>query len=225
MRKFLTGIMILTLGMHAFTAYAQDDPEYLMEIGLAGGGSFYMGDANARLYRNTGFTTGIIARYNVNHRFALKADLTMAGISGSTRNISDRTFPEEITFSRKLIDFGVQAEGNFLAYGTTTYNNCHRLVPYYLAGIGLTFAPKPAQNDLAVCFPIGIGLKYKVSDRLNLGLEWTMRFTSSDRLDVTDKAGEDPFRIGSGFMKNRDSYCYTVFTVTYDIFEKPCDCN
>ena len=32
---------------------AQEDNGYLMEIGLGGGGSFYMGDANNRLYRNT----------------------------------------------------------------------------------------------------------------------------------------------------------------------------
>ena len=33
-------------------AAAQDDG-FLMELGVGGGGSFYMGDANDRLYRNT----------------------------------------------------------------------------------------------------------------------------------------------------------------------------
>ena len=47
---------------------------YLAEIGLAGGGCFYMGDANSTsLYSNTNGMVGIVARYNVNPRFSLKA--------------------------------------------------------------------------------------------------------------------------------------------------------
>lgn len=224
MRKTIA-FLILALTPLAAAVHAQDDTEYRMELGVATGVSFYMGDANQTFYRNSNFMGGIVARYIVNPRFAIKADLTMAGISGSSNNMKDHTFPEEITFSRKLIDFGVQFEGNFLAYGTTTYNDCHRLVPYYLIGLGLTFAPKPAKNDFAANFPVGIGVKYKLTKRLNIGLEWTMRFSTSDRLDVSSKAGEDPFQIKSGFMKNKDSYSYTMLTLTYDIFAKPCDCN
>lgn len=66
-------------------AAAQDDG-YLMELGLGGGGSFYMGDANDRLYRNTNGVFSVMARYNVNSRFALKANLSAAGISGSSKN-------------------------------------------------------------------------------------------------------------------------------------------
>ena len=224
MRKSII-LLILALAPFSSAIYAQDDTEYRMEIGAATGISFYMGDANQTFYRNSHFMGGIVARYIVNPRFAVKADLTMAGISGSTRDMKDRTFPQEITFSRKVVDFGIQFEGNFLAYGTTTYNDCHRLVPYYLIGIGLTYAPQPAENDFGANFPIGIGVKYKLARRLNIGLEWTMRFSTSDRLDVSSQAGEDPFQIKSGFMKNKDSYCYTMLTLTYDIFVKPCNCN
>lgn len=225
MRKLLSAILILTALSYSGVIAAQDDTEYRMEAGIALGGSFYMGDANSRLYRDTRFMTGIVARYTINPRFAIKADLAMAGIAGNSDNMTDRSFPEPFSFRRTLFDFGVQAEGNFLAYGTTTYNNCHRLVPYYLLGIGMTFAPKPATNDFAVNFPIGVGLKYKISERLNLSLEWTMRFSTSDRLDVTDHIGEDPLMVKSGFLKNKDSYCFTMLMLTYDIFAKPCNCN
>ena len=46
----LTPVILLMLCCNH--AVAQDDG-YLMEIGLGGGGSFYMGDANDRLYNNT----------------------------------------------------------------------------------------------------------------------------------------------------------------------------
>ncbi len=225
MRSLRIGTIILAALTLCHQAAAQDETEYLMEVGPAAGVCFYMGDANLKLYNNTRPLGGVVARYKFNPRLALKANLTVAGISGSTAGIKGRTFPEEITFSRTLYDLGVQVEGNFLAYGTTTYNDCHRLVPYYLIGIGMTFASKPEKNDLAANFPIGIGVKYKLAKRLNVSLEWTMRFSTSDRLDVSSHAGEDPFQIKSGFMKNRDSYSYTMLTLTYDIFAKPCDCN
>lgn len=223
-KRIFVALLTFVMAVHV-PAMAQDDTEYLVEIGPAVGCSFYMGDANNKLYKGSRFMGGITARYRINHRFALKSNLVAAGISGNTSWVNDRTYPEAISFKRTVFDLGVQIEGNFLAYGTTTYNDCHRLVPYYLIGVGMTFAPKPANNDFAVNFPIGIGVKYKIADRLNLCLEWTMRFSSSDRLDVTENAGSDPLQIKSGFMKNKDSYCFTMLTLTYDIFAKSCDCN
>ena len=46
---------------------AQDDG-YLLELGLGGGGSFYMGDANSTLYANTNGVFSAIVRYNLNPR-------------------------------------------------------------------------------------------------------------------------------------------------------------
>lgn len=226
MRIRAIGTAILALLLTAGNATAQEDG-YLMEVGPLAGGCFYMGDANpGRLYLNTGGLVGAVLRYNVNTRLSLKADLAMGKISGSTDNIKDRSFPQPASFKRNVFDFGVQVEGGFLAYGTTTWNNCHRLVPYYLLGIGLTYAPKPADNVFAANFPIGFGVRYKLAERLNLGLEWTMRFSTSDCLDVTGNGNlADPFKIQGGFMKNKDSYCYTMLTLTYDIFARPCDCN
>ena len=120
---------------------------YLAEIGLAGGGCFYMGDANSTsLYSNTNGMVGIVARYNVNPRFSIKADLVSAGIEGSTRNMEGAVPAGDISFSRTVYDFGVQAECNFNAYGMTSWNGSRRLVPYYLLGVGMTYASKPAEN-------------------------------------------------------------------------------
>lgn len=225
MKRSIT--VLFTLILMAVSAHAQD--EYRMEIGPAAGASFYMGDVNQRLYRNTGLMGGIVARYNCNPRLSFKADLTAARISGSTADMKDRVFLEDLSFNRTIYDMGVQIEGGFLGYGLTRYNGCHRVAPYYLTGIGLTFAPKPQKNDFAFNIPLGIGVRYKMADRWNVGLEWTMRFSSSDRLDVTMQNGgitlEDPYRIKGKFFKNKDSYSYTMLTLTYDIFKKPCDCN
>ena len=210
-----------------FTAAAQDDG-YLMEVGLGGGGSFYMGDVNSRLYNNTNGVISAVARYNVNPRFALKANLSSAGISGNSENAYGVLPGDGQVFSRTLYDFGIQVEWGFCGYGMEGWNGCHRVAPYGLVGVGMAFAPKPARNDFAANFPVGLGVRYKMSDRVNVGLEWTMRFSTSDRLDVTSADGttlEDPFTIKGKGIKNKDSYSFTMLYVTFDVFKRPCNCN
>lgn len=208
-------------------AAAQDDG-YLFEIGLGGGGSFYMGDANDRMYRNTNGAASLIARYNVNPRFALKCNLSGAGLSGSSEYAYGVVPGDEIRFSRTVYDLGFQVEWGFCGYGTEGWNGNHRLAPYGLLGIGATFSPKPARNDFAANFPVGLGLRFKLSERVNLGLEWSMRFSSTDRLDVgadTSASLENPFLIKGKGIKNKDSYSFTMLYVTFDVFKRPCHCN
>lgn len=206
---------------------AQDDG-YFMEFGVGGGASFYMGDANSRMYDNTNGVFSFIARYNVNPRFALKANLAAAGISGSTDYAYGILPGDELTFSRTVYDLGIQMEWGFLGYGLGGWDGSRRLAPYGLMGIGITYAGKPVKNDFAANFPIGLGVRYKLSPRVNIGLEWTMRFSTSDRLDVTHVTGtsmENPFLIKGKGIKNKDSYSFTMLYVTFDIFKRPCDCN
>ncbi len=226
MNKRLTLLSLVIILLCSKTA-AQDEG-YLMEMGLGGGGSFYMGDANGRLYNNTNGVFSVLARYNVNPRFSLKANLSSAGISGSTENAYGTLPGDELIFSRTLYDFGAQMEWGFCGYGMEGWNGNHRLAPYGLMGIGVTFAPEPEQNDFAANFPIGLGLRYKLSERVNIGLEWTMRFSTSDRLDVTRTDGttlKDPFMIKGKGIKNKDSYSFTMLYVTFDVFKRPCHCN
>ena len=225
-RKLVLLPLVLLLPFCNYTAAQESD--YLMEVGLGGGGSFYMGDANTRLYNNTNGVISVLARYNVNPRFSLKANLAAAGISGSTDNAYGVLPGDRLQFSRTLYDFGVQMEWGFCGYGMEGWNGNHRLAPYGLLGIGVTFAPEPVQNDFAANFPVGMGVRFKLSERVNLGLEWTMRFSTSDRLDVTQTYTpqlEDPFMIKGKGIKNKDSYSFTMLYVTFDVFKRPCHCD
>ena len=228
MMKIKHSILTLVVMLSCCIPVSAQDDGYFMELGLGGGGSFYMGDANSRLYSNTNGVISVLARYNVNPRFALKADFAAAGISGRTENAYGVLPGDELQFSRTLYDFGVQAEWGFFGYGTEGWNGCHRLAPYGVCGIGMTFAPEPVSNDFAAVFPVGLGIRYKLSDRVNVGLEWTMRFSTSDRLDVTQTQGtslENPFMIKGKGIKNKDSYSFTMLYVTFDVFKRPCNCN
>jgi len=228
MTKPILKFPVLTVMLLCCTFASAQDDGYLMEIGLGGGGSFYMGDANSRLYRNTNGLASVIARYNVNPRFAVKGGFAAAGISGSSENAIGATPGDPVKFSRTVYELGVQMEWGFCGYGTGGWDGTHRLAPYGLLGIGASFVPKPAQNDFAANFPIGLGIRYKLSERVNLGLEWSMRFSTSDRLDVgadTSVSMADPFLIKGKGIKNKDSYSFTMLYVTFDVFKRPCHCN
>lgn len=205
--------------------------EYNMELGGMAGGSFYMGDANCTApFKHVAMAGGVLARYNINPRMAIKGDLAVGCIKGTTEGLANK-FPNEAhtTFSRNVYELGAQFEYSFFAYGTGAgYKDSRRLAPYILAGVGLTYAPKPANHVVAMNIPLGIGVKYKLAHRLNVGAEWTMRFTTSDKLDVTNATGlqlDDPYGIEGKVLKNKDSYSWLMVYVSYDMFPKYRKCN
>lgn len=225
-QRFLSFGILFLLAAWSLQARAQEEI-YHMELGAMAGGSFYMGDANySTPYKGTRPMGGIMARYVFNPRLALKANLAAAGIKGSIKE-SDG-FPFACDFSRTLYDFGVQMEANFWGYGIGhEFLGYRRLTPYITGGIGLTFAPSPAEAVCTMNIPVGVGVKYKFRPRWNVGIEFTMRFSLSDELDVTnqDAALNDPYHIKSGFLKNKDSYSFTAIFITYDLFPQCRNCN
>jgi len=227
--KTLIIFVLLTLSSPLFIQ-AQEN-EYRMEAGGMLGGSFYMGDTNASTpFKNLQFAGGAMARYIINPHMALKANLTMGKISGNTEYF-DNKYPEnkQVSFSRNIFDLGSQFEYNFWGYGIgQEYKGYRKFTPYILGGIGLTFAPAPAKGIFTVNFPVGVGIKYKIAQRLNIGCEMTMRFSLSDDLDVTNKNGlilSDPYGIKGIGIKNKDSYSFTTVFITYDLFPKCRTCN
>lgn len=207
-----------------------EELEYRYEVGGAVGGSFYLGDANySGMFKNMNMMGAALWRYNINPRMAVKANLAVARISGSTAD-GDNRFPAgDVDFARTLYDLGAQFEYNFFAYGEGVgYKRTHRLTPYIAGGLGFTFAPEPADNVFTINMPVGVGVKYKIAPRMNLGCELSFRFTLSDKLDVTKENGtvlDDPYGIKSDGFKNKDSYSFISIFLTYDISPKYRRCN
>lgn len=211
--------------------HAQNADDYKGELGGALGGSFYMGDANYTTpFKDLGVVGGVIGRYTLNPHMAIKTNLLMARIAGDTRH-SQNKYPElrDVDFKRQLVDLGAQFEYNFLAYGIEKgFRKQNRFTPYVLAGMGFTYALPPDNALFTLNFPIGLGVKYKLNKRLNIGCEFTMRFTVSDKLDVTHKSDlqlNNPYEIKGKGLKNKDSYSFTLLYITYDLFPKCKECN
>lgn len=216
----------LPLLFAAVGATAQDDPEYRMEIGVGAGLGGYLGDFNGSLAKNMQPMASAVARYVLSPYMAVKMNvgyLKMKGKStGSTSYYPDYA-AAPYSFSNTLVDVGLMYEYNFWPYGTgRDYRGAKRLTPFVAGGLGLTFVGSKPSSTFTANLPIGVGVKYKVGARINVGVEWIMHFAMSDKLDGV----KDPYTIpSSGAFKNTDCYQALQVTLTYSFLAKCRTCH
>lgn len=228
-RQRLIAAVLLLVTLLPGHLSAQDDVEYRMEVGGAVGIDAALTDANSRLFGAVGMAGGALVRFVLNPRMAVKVGASYARLSGATTDV-DHFYPattagattERLDYrvSGGLTDVSALYELHFLPYGYIAgYQGFRRLTPYIEMGLGCTYSD--AGNAFTVNIPLGAGLKYKAGRRLNLGLEWRMHLSLSDRLEGL----KAPLGISSSGFKNKDHYALTLFTVTYDISPQCPECN
>jgi hypothetical protein len=175
-----------------------------LELGLFGGGSYYIGDLNTALHFNqTQLSFGALARYNFNSRWALKASFYRGRAKGDD-NSGAVINNNGLDFSTITNDIAVVGEFNFWEYFTGSKRNF--FTPFIFGGIGfMTFNPQ-SQDGIAlqqlgtegqnvgfdgrspyslwsITIPFGFGFKWSVSEKVGLAFEWGMRKTFTDYVD------------------------------------------
>lgn len=224
MRKLLLMLMVL---LPAARMSAQDDPQYRMEIGAGVGMVSYEGDFNGNVLKNMQSMFSALWRYNFDPYKDLRLSATYGKLKGSSKDV-DTYYPdyatEEYSFNRNLLDVSLVFEYNFWPYGTgRDYRGAKRLTPYIYGGIGATSASGGGSKSVFTAnVPIGLGVKYKLNERMNLGLDWGIHFSLSDELDGV----KDPYQVkSSGMFKNTDCYSMLQLTLTYSFKAKCRTCN
>ncbi|MCD4773964.1 MAG: DUF6089 family protein [Bacteroidales bacterium] len=196
MKKFIISIFVLLFGFQGLQS--QD-----FEVGLFGGASYYLGDINPGLhYSQTKPAFGMLARYNMNTRMALKLSLYRGNIAGDdviTKAVEGR----DLMFKSVINDISAIFEFNFFPYFTGSQRNY--FTPYIFAGVsGFTYNPKvgdislrdagtEGQNEgydgrkpyskISFAVPFGFGFKYSITKKLGLAFEWGLRKTFTDYID------------------------------------------
>lgn len=223
MRK---GLMTLLMLCATLTASAQQDDEYLMEIGGGVGMVSYQGDFNGKITSGMQPAGAIVWRRLLNPYMGFRVTGMMGKLKGDATRV-ETYYPDETTrsysFDRSLTDISVTYEYNFWPYGTgRDYRGAKRLTPFVFGGIGATYVSGGEKKVFTANVPIGLGIKYKLKERLNVGLEWSMHFSLSDELDGM----ADPYGIkSSGAFKNTDCYSGLMLTLTYSFKSKCRTCN
>ncbi|MCF8299072.1 MAG: DUF6089 family protein [Saprospiraceae bacterium] len=196
MKKIVIILFVLFLGFG--NVQSQD-----IEVGFFGGVSYYVGDINPGMpFVQSKSAYGVLARYNLNTRMALKFNYYRGKIAGDdaiTNAVEDR----DLAFESSINDFSAIFEFHFLPYFIGSKRSY--FTPYIFGGASMfTYNPKlgdivlrdmgtegqnQAYNDrkpyskVSFAIPFGIGFKYSLTKKIGLGIEWGLRKTFTDYLD------------------------------------------
>ena len=187
-RYFLS--FILTL-IFISSILMKTNSQTLIEGGPFLGISWYNGDLNPqRLFYNNYPAFGGFLRYVVDDRLSFKGSVTVGKISGEypAKNVLIREFdiiPYE--FERNITDIALTFEINMFSFDHPNKKSSN-FSPYLSLGLGTIFYKSYINNNekqqIVLSLPFGAGVKYKVIKGLRVGMEWTMRKSFADDLDL-----------------------------------------
>ncbi len=210
---FLVGLAVFCF----FTqSRAQTDNSYLYqgEFGVLGGVSQYFGDLNPDYHFNTPKAAfGVFFRKQVTDYIAIRIQGQFAQLGYSdvynTQNAFD--LRRNLSFNTNVWQLGFQGDFNFLRF--VPGDGDHRSTPYLTIGVGMfSFDPyayldgqkyylrelgtegqavgydgRKPYNNIAMYIPLGLGYKYNLNPKMNIGFEIVYNFTTTDYLDDVSK--------------------------------------
>ena len=187
--------------------------------------SGYIGEANrSSLMKHPGFVGELSFRYLPDVRWAFRGTLSLLTLSGSTADMDDvlpSTGPESYDFKSTVYDLGGRVEFNFFSYGIgETYKRLRRWSPYLTLGVGVSLSSSGGETSVAPSLPMGLGVKFKVSPRVNLAAEFTMTKVFGDKVD--GPLLNDLNMIKTAFYKNTDWYSRLTIGISYE-FGRRCE--
>ena len=202
-------ILLIFFFLFGFNAKAQVVSS--TEIGIMGGGSYYLGDINSNHFDYMMPSGGIVIRKNIDRRIVVKGELLLGYIrADDARNTNDTVkLNRNLHFRSPIYELSGQVEFNFLPYETG--NSLYPFTPFIFAGVSLfRFNPKAERNNgewvalqplgtegqgttsfqdrkryalTQFSIPMGGGFKIAVNKTFNIILEYGIRKTFTDYLD------------------------------------------
>lgn len=206
-------------------AAAQSAP-YKFDFGAQLGMSGYLGEANgSNPFAKPGFDGELSFRYLPDTRWAIRGVLSTLSLSGTTEGMKN-VLPEAAvhSFKSQVYELSARGEFNFFAYGIgETYKRLRRWTPYLTVGIGVAMASSGGKTSVAPTIPMGLGVKFKLRPRLNLGVEFTMTKAFNDHFDGPALA--DLNQIKTAFYKSTDWYSRLTVGISYEFGERCETCH
>lgn len=175
-------------------------------------------------YHKTDFGFALEGIKNYNEKFGLRANLMFASLSGSSPNLN-------LYFRNKLKELSLSGLVNINNL-LSIYTKKERFINVYtFAGLGIinfrsklnnytddTFVNAVGWDSLGnnktssktdFVYPLGMGVKFKVDPKIDIGMEYTLHLTNTDKLDAQ--------MVSNSYM---DRYSYIAVSITYKIGNK-----
>ena len=194
-----TLVHIILLLYTSITSLCQT-PYSSWELGIFGGGSYYLGEISQTHFIPIELSFGPRLRYNYDQRIGIKGSLNIGQISANDAN-SNNSFQidRNFSFTSQLIEGALIGEFNFFPYSALD-SKSKLSTPFIFLGIGyVKHNPKSQLNGVLLStnslqtegvnfktnifsVPIGVGYKLRVN-RFGFEFSWGIRKTNSDYLD------------------------------------------
>lgn len=231
MKKYL---ILLAIAVMCYTVSGSQPRQYEYaldaEYGITVGVAHYFGDLNNQMRMNR-FKPVIGAFFRKQFSDYISARISghFAQVGYSDRyNTTEFERLRNLSFNSNIFEIAIQGDFNFFRFIPTDPN--YAFTPYASIGVGIfsynpyaylegkkyylrplntegqtIYENRKAYNSTAVCFPLSFGVKYAISDRINLSAELGYRFTTTDYLDdvSTTFAGLDKFPGGHGSVAGK----------------------
>jgi len=207
----ITCVAVLVL----ITGISTAQNKYRSEIGVMGGGSFYLGDANNQLFTNSQPAYGLIYRHKFDTRLAITGIWNKTNVVGTGAGIG---------FNNPINAYDLLGEFNFFDYDDKIYKpNSKKSTLYIYAGIGGMLFPYNTKTTFMFTYPVGVGYKFMLGERFHLNISWTQRLLLTDKMEGISALNNANGLNGSNIFNND---MLSVFSVglTYNIWKKGCNC-
>jgi OmpA-OmpF porin, OOP family len=212
--------------LFSFLSLEAQTPKW--EVGGFLGASQYQGDTNNDGFDELNGGFGIVARKHINSNFALRGNLLFGKMSGKDANIT-RLKSRGYTFSSSMNELSIVGEYDILGHKRYSDGKFSKKVsPYLFGGIGALMGVKPttfynetvnkaqaslisqdkaqATKSTFIAVPVGVGVKFDLSEQWGLNLELGKRYTFSDYVDRISKSGNP---------NKKDTYIYAGALLAY----------
>ncbi len=224
MKKFAFIAVVVTALSFAQPAKAQwESIRQEGEIGFTLGAAHYFGDLNTRAALNRPkLAFGAFFRKQFGNYIGLRvaAHYAQLGYSDIYNTHNEYQRRRNLSFNSNIFELALQGDFNFFKF--VPGDPDHSFTPYITFGAGIfsydpyaylngqkyflrtlategqgtaAYPDRKPYNTMAVSIPFGVGIKYAINDRMNVGFEVAHRFTNTDYLDDVSKTfvGADKF--------------------------------
>jgi uncharacterized protein DUF6089 len=218
--KKVTAVLALTVLIYTSSFAQPESIVQEGEFGVGIGAGHYFGDLNTRAKLNRPkLAAGIFFRKNFGNYIALRASANYAalGYSDIYNTHNDVMHTRNLSFNTNVWELALQGDFNFfrfmpgerefnytpyvtLGLGVFSYDPYAYLQgnKYYLRPLGTegqgdsSYPDRKPYGSMAVSIPFGVGIKYSLNERINVGFEIVYRFTTTDYLDDVSTTYVDP---------------------------------
>ncbi len=232
-KNIIVGLVLAILPM-----IANAQPRYIGEVGLRGGIAFYNGDINSsKIFRDVSPAAGAFLRFKANDYMNFKLDVGFANLKCDARDYPDNAMPAvdntdgsgiyPFAFEKRIVSIDALIIWNFFRFGIPNYDkDVKRHTPYAMLGPTVSYANEWSGGIFRAGIAFGAGYKFKVSQRVNVGIEFTMHKLFSDDLDISEYDYlDDPYKMRSSGYKNNDYYSQLLGFISFDVFKKRGACR